>query len=47
MEKSTEKKIKVLHSDNGDEYTRDPFLQLCRDTVIERNFTIRKRPEQN
>ena len=26
MEKSTGRKIKVLHSDNGGEYTSDPFL---------------------
>ena len=26
IEKHIERKIKVLHSDNGDEYTSDPFL---------------------
>ena len=26
MEKSTRRKIKVLHSDNGEEYTSDPFI---------------------
>ena len=35
MEKSTGRKIKVLHSDKGGEYTGDPFLQLCRDESIE------------
>ena len=25
-----ERKIKVLRSDNGDEYKSDPFLKLCR-----------------
>ena len=27
IEKSTGRKIKVLRSDNGGEYTSDPFLQ--------------------
>jgi len=26
MEKTTERKIKVLYSDNGGEYASDPFL---------------------
>ena len=37
MEKSTGRKIKVFRSDNGGEYTNDPFLQLCRDEGIERH----------
>ena len=47
MEKNTERKIKVLHSDNGREYTSDPFLQLCRDEGIERHFTVKETPQQN
>jgi len=47
MEKNTEKKIKVLRSDNSGEYTNDPFLQLCRDEGIERHFTVREIPQQN
>jgi len=35
MEKSTRRKIKILSSDNGGEYTSDPFLQLCCDEGIE------------
>jgi len=35
MEKNTGRKIKMLHSDNGGEYTSDPFLQLCHDEGIE------------
>jgi len=42
MEKHIGNKIKVLHSDNGSEYTTDPFLQPCRDEGIERHFTVRK-----
>jgi len=47
MEKSTGRKIKVLHSDKEREYTSDPFLQLWHDEGIERHFTVRKIPQQN
>jgi len=36
----TRRKIKVLHLDNGAEYTSDPFLQLCCYEGRERHFTI-------
>ena len=42
MEKRTGRKIKVLHSDNGGDYTSNLFLQLCRDEGIKRNFTVRE-----
>jgi len=47
MEKNTRRKIKVLRLDNSDEYTSDPFLQLCRDECIERYFIVREIPQQN
>jgi len=47
IEKSTRRKIKVLRSGYGGEYKSDPFLQLCHDEGIERNFTVRKTPQQN
>jgi len=47
LERSTGRKIKVLHSDNGVEYKSDTFLKLCRDEGIERHFTARKTPQQN
>ena len=47
MEKSIGRKIKVLCSDNGGEYTSDLFLQLCHDEGIERHFTVRETPQQN
>ena len=47
MEKNTGRKIKVLRSDNGEEYTSDPLLHLCRDEGIERYFTVRETPQQN
>ena len=42
MEKNTRRKIKVLRLDNGEEYTSDLFLQLCRDEDMERHFTVRE-----
>jgi len=47
MEKNTRRKIKVFRSDNGEEYTSDPFLQLCHNEGIERHFTARETPQQN
>ena len=47
MERSTERKIKVLRSDNRGEYRSDPFLKLYRDEGIERHFTVRETPQQN
>jgi len=41
------RKIKVLYSDNGGEYTSDPFLHLCHDEGIKRHFTLRETPQQN
>ena len=45
IKKSTGWKIKVLWSDNEDEYKNDLFLKLCRDESIVRHFTIRKTPQ--
>jgi len=47
MDKNTGRKIKVLCSDNGEEYTNDPFLQLCRDEGIKRYFTVIKTLQLN
>jgi len=33
------------HSDNGGEYTSDPFLQLCCDEGIKRHFIVREMPQ--
>jgi len=41
------RKIKVLRSDTGGEYTSNHFLQLCHDEGIERHLTIRETPQQN
>jgi len=40
--RSTERKIKVLRSDNGCEYESDPFLKLYRVEGIVRYFTVKK-----
>ena len=47
MEKNMGRKIKILRSDNGGEYTSNPFLPLCHDEGIERYFTVRETPQQN
>ena len=47
MGKSTRRKIKVLHSDNTGKYSRNPFLQLCREKGIEMHFIVRETPQQN
>jgi len=47
MEKSTGRKIKVLRSNNRGEYKCDPFLKVCRDEGIVRQFTVRETPQQN
>jgi len=47
MELQTDKKIKILRSDNGGECKSDSFLQLCRDEGIERHFTVKETSQQN
>ncbi|KAH9803321.1 hypothetical protein KPL71_001718 [Citrus sinensis] len=47
VETQTSRKIKVLRSDNGGEYTSDPFLQVCQNEGIKRHFTVRHTPQQN
>ncbi|KAH9793297.1 hypothetical protein KPL71_004477 [Citrus sinensis] len=47
VETQTGRKIKVLRSNNGGEYTSDPFLQVCQNEGIKRHFTVRHTPQQN
>ncbi|KAH9667138.1 Receptor-like protein 14 [Citrus sinensis] len=47
VETETGRKIKVLRSDNGGEYTSDPFLQVCQNEGIKRHFTVRHTLQQN
>ena len=37
----------MLRSDNGGEYTSDPFKEYCQDEGIVRHFTVRGTPQQN
>ena len=47
VETQTGRKIKVLRSDNGGEYTYDPFLQVCQNEGIKRHFMVRYTLQQN
>ncbi|KAH9688421.1 hypothetical protein KPL70_015118 [Citrus sinensis] len=47
VETQTGRKIKVLRSDNGGEYTSDLFLQVCQNEGIKRHFKVRHTPQQN
>ena len=47
VETQTGRRVKTLRSDNGGEYTSDPFFEVCQDDVIKRHFTVRKTPQQN
>ena len=47
METQTGRRVKTLRSDNGGEYTSDPFFEVCQDEGIKRHFTVRKTPQQN
>ena len=47
METKTNRKIKILHSDNESEYTSDSFLQVCQSKDIKRHFAVRHTPQQN
>jgi len=40
IETQTSRKIKRLGSNNGGEYTSDPFLKICLDDEVIRHFTI-------
>ena len=47
VENSTNRKIKVLRSDNGGEYTSKDFNSFCKSTGIKREFTVPYNPQQN
>ena len=47
VETQTGRRVKTLRSDNGDEYTSDPFFEVCQNEGIKRHFTVRKTPQQN
>ena len=47
VENLSEKKIKILRSDNGGEYTSNEFKELCRYAIIKRDLTTPYNPQQN
>jgi hypothetical protein len=47
VENQTGKKIRVLRSDNGGEYTSKDFNDFCREAGIKRELTIPYNPQQN
>jgi transposase InsO family protein len=47
IENLSERKIKILRSDNGGEYTSKEFVNFCRDVGIKRELTTPYNPQQN
>jgi transposase InsO family protein len=47
IENLSERKIKILRSDNGGEYTLKEFVSFCRDVGIKRELTTPYNPQQN
>ncbi|KAM1046410.1 hypothetical protein ACFX13_026491 [Malus domestica] len=47
VENQTGRKIKILRSDNGGEYTSDHFFKVCKEEGIVRHFSVRGTPQQN
>ena len=46
-ENQSERKIKILRDDKGGEYMSNAFLQFTTSCGIERQHTVRARPQQN
>jgi hypothetical protein len=47
IENLSERKFKILRSDNGGEYTSKEFVNFCRDVGIKRELTTPYNPQQN
>ena len=47
VENQSRKRIKVLRSDNGGEYTSNGFVDFCSEAGIKREFTVTYNPWQN
>jgi hypothetical protein len=47
IENLSERKIKILRSNNGGEYTSKEFVSFCRDVGIKRELTTPYNPQQN
>lgn len=47
VKNKTDKKIKLLRSDKGGEYTSNPFFNLCNKEGITHHFSVKGIPQQN
>jgi transposase InsO family protein len=47
IENLSERKIKILRSDNGGEYTSKEFVNFCKDVGINKELTTPYNPQQN
>ena len=47
VENLSERKIKILRSDNGGEFTSNEFNDFCKEARIKRELTIPYNPQQN
>jgi transposase InsO family protein len=47
VEKLYEKKINMLRSDNGGEFTSDEFMEFCKEVGIKRELSTPYNPQQN
>jgi transposase InsO family protein len=47
VENLSEKKIKILRSDNGGEFTSDEFKAFCKEVGIKRELSTPYNPQQN
>jgi transposase InsO family protein len=47
IENLSKRKIKILRSDNGGEYTSKEFVSFCRDVRIKRELITPYNPQQN
>ena len=47
VENQTDRKIKILRSDNGGEFTSKEFKELCRESRIERELSTPYNPQHN
>jgi len=47
VEKQTNRQIKILRSDHGDEYMSNEFEDLCKKVGVKQELTITYTPQQN
>ena len=47
MENQSDRRIRVLRSDNGGEYTSNEFVEYCVVECIKKDITVPYNPQQN